>query len=103
MGTTWKMVGGVRADLQKIYDRFKLICCVDPFRNEPLLTRGVRIGYFRLHGFGKPSMYMYRYSKGELKTLLEKCASLSSSLGSIFLFFNNASMYENAREFIEIV
>ena len=89
----------VKEDIQKICDQSKLICCVDPFRNEPLLTKGVRIGYFRLHGFGKPSMYMYRYSKGELKTLLEKCASVSNALDSIYLFLNNAFMYENAREF----
>jgi uncharacterized protein YecE (DUF72 family) len=44
-------------------------------------------------------MYMYRYSKKELEELLDKCISLSKSLDRIYVFFNNASMYENAKEF----
>jgi len=60
-------------------------------------------GYFRLHGFGKPSMYMYQYSRKELEELLEKCISLSKSVDRIYVFFNNSFMYENAREFGSLV
>lgn len=89
--------------IQRLCDRFKLVCCVDPFRNLQPLTSGMRLGYFRLHGFGTPSMYMYRFSKKELKELLDKCISLSESLDKVDVFFNNAFMYENAREFESLI
>jgi uncharacterized protein YecE (DUF72 family) len=89
--------------IQRLCDRFKVVCCVDPFRNLPLPTAGMLLGYFRLHGFGKPSMYMYRFSKKELKELVEKCMSLSGSLDKVDVFFNNAFMYENALEFQYLV
>ena len=98
-GVWWKTPDEIR----KICDWFELICCVDPFRNGPLITKGVRLGYFRLHGFGKPSMYMYRYPKSELRELLEKCFSLSSYLDSVSVFFNNAYIYENALEFRALI
>jgi uncharacterized protein YecE (DUF72 family) len=44
-------------------------------------------------------MYMYRYSRRELEELLDKCILLSKCLDRIHVFFNNASMYENAKEF----
>jgi uncharacterized protein YecE (DUF72 family) len=92
-----------KESIQRLCDHFKLICCVDPFRNLPSLTASRRLGYFRLHGFGKPSMYMYRYSKKELEELLDKCISLSKSLDKVYVFFNNALMYENAQEFESLV
>ena len=94
-GKWWEM----KERIQEICDRFKLICCVDPLRNNPLSTRGIRLGYFRLHGFGKPSMYMYRFSTDELRKLSEKCLALSNRFDSIFVLFNNSFMYENALEF----
>jgi uncharacterized protein YecE (DUF72 family) len=86
-------------EIQKVCNRFGVICCVDPFRHEPLLITGVKTAYFRLHGFGKPSMYMYRFSEEELTTLKQKVQSLSRLLRVFYIFFNNAFMYENAREF----
>jgi uncharacterized protein YecE (DUF72 family) len=91
-----------KESIQRLCDHFKVVCCVDPFRNL-LLTASVRLGYFRLHGFGKPSMYMYRFSKKELKELVEKCTSLSGNLDKVDVFFNNAFMYENALEFQYLV
>lgn len=88
-----------KENIQRLCNQFRVVCCVDPFRNSPPLAAGTRLGYFRLHGFGKPSMYMYRYLKKELEELLSKCVLLSESLDRIYVFFNNASMYENAREF----
>lgn len=38
-----------------------LVHCVDPLRNRPLTFTGT-LAYFRLHGFGKPSMYNYDFS-----------------------------------------
>lgn len=89
--------------IQRLCNQFRVVCCVDPFRNSPPLINDMRLGYFRLHGFGKASMYMYRFSKKELKELLQKCMSLSESLDKTEVFFNNAFMYENAMEFEYLV
>jgi uncharacterized protein YecE (DUF72 family) len=88
-----------KESIQRLCDEFKLVCCVDPFRNPVPSLSSMRLGYFRLHGFGKPSMYMYRYSRTELDELVNKCLFLSESLDKIYVFFNNAFMYENAEEF----
>jgi len=90
-------------EIRKLCERFKLIGCVDPFRHDPPAPKTVKTGYFRLHGFGKPSMYMYRFSNEELKSLKEKCFGLGNSLDSLFVFFNNALMYENALEFLGMI
>jgi uncharacterized protein YecE (DUF72 family) len=98
-GKWWEM----KERVQQLCDQFKIVCCVDPFRNSPLLVAGRRLGYFRLHGFGKPSMYMYRFSGKEMEELLSKCIGLWKSLDRIYVFFNNAFMYENALEFGSLV
>jgi uncharacterized protein YecE (DUF72 family) len=98
-GNWWE----TKESIQRLCDQFRIVCCVDPFRNFPPLTAGRRLGYFRLHGFGKPSMYMYQYSKKELEELLDKCSSLSKSLDRLYVLFNNASMYEDAREFGSLI
>ncbi|MCL4538144.1 MAG: DUF72 domain-containing protein, partial [Bacteroidetes bacterium] len=40
----------------------ELVHCVDPFRNDSLTFGRNMIAYFRLHGFGKPTMYRYDFS-----------------------------------------
>lgn len=76
---------------------FKLIHCVDPFKDTPLTKK---TAYFRLHGSppGK-KMYNYRYSKKDLKALKEKC----SGFEEIYCMFNNLFMHENALEFMEMM
>ncbi len=106
LGLSWEPRGKwweAKESIQRLCNQFRVVCCVDPFRNSPPPTASTRLGYFRLHGFGKPSMYMYRYSKKELEELLSKCVLFSKSLDRIYVFFNNASMYENAREFGSLV
>ena len=89
----------VKEKIQGICRKFRLVCCVDPFQHEPIPTPGVQLAYFRLHGFGEPSMYQYRYSRSELNELLGTCLALSGSVDSTYVFFNNSFMYANACEF----
>jgi uncharacterized protein YecE (DUF72 family) len=86
-------------EISSVCEKFKLICCVDPFRNEPFLSRGVRLAYFRLHGLGEPSMYQYQFTKSQLTELMEKCIKLSKIVDLASVFFNNSFMYANAFEF----
>lgn len=99
---TWEPRGRWWNEPEKIESTcrdFDLINCVDPFRNEPQCLGS--IAYFRLHGFGKPSMYNYDFSKQELKQLAEKCRSIKAK--TIYAMFNNAYCYKNAIEFEKIV
>jgi uncharacterized protein YecE (DUF72 family) len=77
----------------------KLVHCVDPFRNEPLVFGEEKIAYFRLHGFGKPSMYQYDFSEDELERLLSILEPLRRSLRHVYIFFNNVFCYRNGLEF----
>jgi uncharacterized protein YecE (DUF72 family) len=77
--------------------------CVDPFRNRPLTFAGANIAYFRLHGFGKPTMYNYDFSAGELDALQSIVQSLPRSLKDVYIFFNNAACYANGVAFATLV
>jgi uncharacterized protein YecE (DUF72 family) len=76
-----------------------LVHCVDPFRNDPLAFGEVKIAYFRLHGFGKPSMYRYGFSDEDLILLRKKVRKLPKELEDVFVFFNNDTCYQNGRSF----
>ncbi len=80
-----------------------LVHCVDPFRNDPLVFGEDKIAYLRLHGFGKPSMYRYNFSKEELLKLQRKIRLLSNELNDIYIFFNNDMCYHNGREFRSLI
>lgn len=80
----------------KLCRELDLIHCVDPLRQEPLHLGSQRIAYFRLHGFGKPSMYRYRYSEEELGRLKEKAEELEGEAEEIYFMFNNVHMLEDA-------
>jgi uncharacterized protein YecE (DUF72 family) len=81
----------------------KLVHCVDPFRNEPLVFGEEKIAYFRLHGFGKPSMYRYDFSEQELGRLATILNSLPPSLHHVYILFNNVFCYENATGFRKLL
>ena len=87
-GAWWKDVGKIR----KICEENNVICCVDPLRND---YPWQKIAYFRLHGFGKPMMYNYKFSDEELKVVFEKAKRFRESL----ILFNNFVMYEDALRF----
>lgn len=87
--------------VKEVCKDFNLVHCVDPFRIKPMYFSNKEIGYFRLHGFGKTSMYSYDFSKKEL----DKLKNIVSKLGvkDSYVFFNNMTMYENALEFKKII
>ncbi len=76
-----------------------LVHCVDPLRNEPLAFGDEQIAYFRLHGFGRPSMYRYDFSEDELKRIATIIRALPRAVRKVYVFFNNVSCYGNALEF----
>ncbi len=76
-----------------------LVHCVDPFRNEQLVTGATGTVYFRLHGFGTPTMYRYNFSDEELRRLREKIDSLPGPTKDVYVFFNNETCYRNGRTF----
>lgn len=80
-----------------------LIHCVDPFRHQSLSFGKTKIAYFRLHGFGKPSMYHYNFSAKELNELCSAVDSLPHTLQAAYVFFNNVYCYHNAVSFSKLV
>jgi len=89
--------------IAEVCEENDLVHCVDPFRNEPSAFGRKRIAYFRLHGFGKPSMYNYDFSTRELEDLRSTINSLPRSLRAIYVFFNNANCYHNGLAFVGMV
>lgn len=79
-----------------------LVHCVDPFRNDPLVFGKERTAYFRLHGFGTPTMYNYNFSGEELRKLKQKIESLREAVRDVYVFFNNEACYRNGLDFRNI-
>ncbi|HUI28903.1 MAG TPA: DUF72 domain-containing protein [Candidatus Acidoferrales bacterium] len=100
--TAWEPRGKWYDDsrlVEKVCADCKLVHCVDPFRNDALVLGKTKTAYFRLHGFGKPSMYQYDFSEEELYRLQKKIDSLSYEMKYVYVFFNNAACYGNAAAF----
>ncbi|HXG01627.1 MAG TPA: DUF72 domain-containing protein [Bacteroidota bacterium] len=89
------------AHIAEVCEACNLLQCVDPFRNDLVLTQP--LAYYRLHGFGKPSMYRYDFSEAELQELSARIASLPRATKHVYVFFNNVECYKNAWGFLEIV
>ena len=67
----------------------------DPFRVMPVYTGCV--AYLRLHGLGA-RMYYYLYTDEELKGLYRLVKPCSDSGKNIYIFFNNLSMFDDAKK-----
>ncbi len=78
-----------------LFKELNLNQAVDPFRQKWSIGD---ILYYRLHGFGKSIMYDYNFSNKELNELFERVNK--SSKKQKYVFFNNAYMFDNAREFL---
>jgi uncharacterized protein YecE (DUF72 family) len=89
--------------LKEVCEENDLLVCVDPLRNAPLFLSQRHVAYFRLHGFGKPSMYRYTFSDNELRKLVDVVKTLPKSVKTAYVLFNNVSCYENARQFIRLM
>jgi len=82
--------------VSKLFKELNLLHCVDPLRQE--VFRKANTNYFRLHGFGKRSMYDYKFSDEELKKLKGYARKKEC-----YILFNNYYMYEDALRFKEIL
>lgn len=80
--------------VEPLFSKLKLNQCVDPFRQDAFYTRD--LFYYRLHGFGRPSMYNYNFSDKQLKELAAKVRKIKKPT---YVLFNNASCYANALTF----
>lgn len=83
--------------IKGLCEELGLIHCVDPFMRE--MAYSTDIAYLRLHGSYKKGRidYKYKYTKEDLKGLLEKCKRIEA--GDIYCLFNNIHMLEDALEF----
>jgi uncharacterized protein YecE (DUF72 family) len=87
--------------VKKLCKKLDLVHAVDPLRLAPQHLGKRKIAYFRLHGFGKPSMYNYKYSADELKRLAHIVSGLEAH--EVFCMFNNVHMLDDARRFKRIL
>ncbi len=86
--------------IEKVCEENDLVQCVDPLRNDPIVFGRNGTAYFRLHGFGRPSMYRYDFSDDELAGLAEKIRSLPEGVRNVYVFFNNEACYRNGLTFL---
>ncbi len=90
------------SSVERVCEQNGLVHCVDPFRNAPLVFGKARTAYFRLHGFGTPTMYRYDFSRDELARLRKEIDSLKETAGEAYVFFNNEACYKNGMAFCEM-
>ncbi len=83
--------------VSSLFSELKITHCVDPLRQECFHSE--KMVYYRLHGFGKPSMYNYSFSEQEIQNIKEKIVSQNKP---VYVFFNNADCYKNALELRKI-
>jgi len=98
-GKWWNDPGEVK----EFCEEFDLVNCVDPLRNEAQWFGRAKIAYYRLHGFGRPSMYVYDFSKKELAVVKSKVQSVQKNCREVYVMFNNSNCYSNALEFMKII
>ena len=84
--------------VRSVFSEFGLNQCVDPFRQECFYSE--RLVYYRLHGFGRPSMYNYEFSEEELKNLADK---VKQQKKPVYVLFNNVSCYEDGLRLKEML
>jgi uncharacterized protein YecE (DUF72 family) len=83
--------------IRDICQKFGLIHCVDPFKEEPCSGE---IRYYRLHGSppGK-RMYRYQYRPQDFKFLSARINADFHDNRAVYCLFNNLSMWDDARSF----
>ncbi|MGQ9782254.1 MAG: DUF72 domain-containing protein [Nitrososphaeria archaeon] len=85
---------------EEVCRRFELVSCVDPFRDKPVYFGAEKIAYFRLHGFGRTSMYKYNFTVEELERLKRGVESLGDRVDRVYVMFNNSECYSNAQQYM---
>jgi len=90
----WEPRGTWRpAEIRELCYELNLVQGVDPFQQPPVIGG---LGYFRLHG---RTGYRYCYTEADLEELL----TLARARESCYVFFNNMSMWEDAKRFRALV
>lgn len=96
-GSAWETYEVCRK-LERVLGELNVTHVTDPFRILPAYTG--EIAYFRLHGLGK-QMYYYQYSNVELQRLKELVTPYEKAGKTVYILFNNLSMFEDAKRFAE--
>ncbi len=91
------------SEIKELCKKSNLVNCVDPLRNDPQWFGSAGIAYFRLHGFGKPSVYVYDFSKRELEEIKQKTLEAAKKCREVYVLFNNSECYLNALEFMKMI
>jgi len=84
--------------LSQVLSRLNVVHVTDPFRVLPVYTG--QIAYFRLHGLGK-ELYYYQYTDEELRRLGEIAKNFEAEGKTVYVFFNNLSMFEDGLRFMQ--
>ena len=83
--------------LRQVLSRLNVVHVTDPFRVLPAYTG--QIAYFRLHGLGK-ELYYYQYTDEELRRLSEIAKNFDAKGKTVYVLFNNLSMFEDGLRFM---
>ena len=94
-GAAWELPE-TRERLRRILGNLDVAHVTDPFRVLPACLG--EVAYFRLHGLGE-RLYYYQYTDEELQKLKELTAPYERKTKEIYVFFNNLSMFEDAKRF----
>jgi len=84
--------------LRQVLSRLNVVHVTDPFRTLPAYTS--HIAYFRLHGLGK-ELYYYQYTDEELLWLSETAKKFEAEGKTVYVLFNNLSMFEDGLRFMQ--
>jgi len=95
-GSSWEGTE-IRGRLKNVLERLNVPHVTDPLKVMPVYAG--HIAYFRLHGLGE-RMYYYQYTDKELQRLHDLVKPLDTADRKVYVFFNNLSMFEDAKRFL---
>jgi len=98
-GSEWEKEDA-HAQLKEVLENVNVTHVVDPFKTA--VAYFGEIAYFRLHGLGE-QMYYYQYSDLELRKLKELISPYEEKAAEVYVLFNNLSMFEDAKRFLEFL
>jgi uncharacterized protein YecE (DUF72 family) len=96
-GPEWEK-NEVYEKLSQVLKSLDVVHVTDPFRALPAYTS--QTVYFRLHGVGK-ELYYYQYTDEELQRLGEIAKTFEADGKTVYVFFNNLSMFEDGLRFMQ--
>jgi len=84
--------------LRQVLSSLDIVHVTDPFRVLPAYTS--QTAYFRLHGLGE-ELYYYQYTDEELGRLGEIAKNFEAEGKTVYVLFNNLSMFEDGLRFMQ--